>query len=93
MLTPILSYSADAAVYECSNTTTQRAFLCTVQVHIVVPEGQLRGGLPLWLGVAVSTMSAAEFQEAHGDQPIYGQQDAMQLLLNGAEWQVGFRQG
>lgn len=56
---------------------------------IVVPPNLPRGGLPVWVGAQIPTMTEAEFREHHGDKlPIYGQQDAMQLLVVGAEWQV-----
>lgn len=59
------------------------------RVCIVVPPNLPRGGLPVWVGAQIPTMTEAEFREHHGDKlPIYGQQDAMQLLVVGAEWQV-----
>lgn len=56
---------------------------------IVVPPNLPRGGLPVWVSAQIPTMTEAEFREHHGDKlPIYGQQDVMQLLVVGAEWQV-----
>ena len=64
------------------------------RVHIVVPDGQLRGGLPKWLGTFISTVSRSEMERMYSPEtPVYGQTQAFELLIHGAEWKVRGRRG
>ncbi len=57
------------------------------RVHVVVPDGQPRVGLPRWLGSLVSTMTFTELHALYGkEQKVYSQVDAVQILLNGTIW-------
>ncbi|GAX73934.1 hypothetical protein CEUSTIGMA_g1384.t1 [Chlamydomonas eustigma] len=58
------------------------------RVHVVVPDGEPRVGLPRWLGALVSTMTQSELSALYGDHPVYDAVHAIEILKNGAEWRI-----
>ena len=68
--------------------TLSRPMLLQGEVYIVVREGDQRPGLPLWVSSFVQTATEQEAQAEHGLSKVYGQEDALMLLLNGATWKV-----
>ena len=59
------------------------------RVHLVMPDGIQRGGLPKWLGAQISTLTLSEMKQSYGEEHIvYGQSQAIELLIDGADWKV-----
>jgi hypothetical protein len=59
-------------------------------VHVVVPDGHPRGGLPVWPGAKISSLALSDLKGSLGDVPVYGQQDVLHLLMAGATWEVSY---
>jgi len=56
-----------------------------------MPDGKPRGGLPKWLGAQVSSVTQSEMRLMYGeDHLVFGQAQAIELLIDGADWKVSF---